>query len=347
MTTFEFDFPVFIMIMQMLFTIFVLELLCCLNLIHLPRYTLQRGKMFFLPALFYGINSILGLSALGHMNVAMYGVLKRCVPLATMFLSVLILKKGYPSKLTMTSVILITCGCVIASYGDLKFSLYAYTCGALSNLTHSLYLLLVQKVTEKDLTTVETLQLNSFNTLPFLTAYCFLSGEFDKVVQYKQATNTSFIVLFLVTISIGCLLNYSLFLCTSLTSALTTSVVGGVKALMQTVFGMFTFGGISHNMATYTGISVNMSGSIMYIYGKYKEGKQRASMGGVLHKVISLSTADDFKNLVNGNVHGNGTVKYSKEPEILERLHPIKEVHPELESSTESPTCKISIESSS
>jgi hypothetical protein len=36
-----------------------------------------------------------------------------------------------------------------------------------------------------------------------------------------------------------------------MTSALTTSVVGGIKAMLQTLFGFFTFGGISQNMATY------------------------------------------------------------------------------------------------
>ena len=114
MTTMEFDFPVFIMVIQMVFTITILEALSCVNLIEMPRYTLQRGKSFALPAFFYGLNSVLGLSALSHMNVAMYGVLKRCVPLVTMFLSVAILKKSYPSRATFLSVILLTMGCVIA-----------------------------------------------------------------------------------------------------------------------------------------------------------------------------------------------------------------------------------------
>lgn len=205
-------------------------------------------------------------------------------------------------------------------YGDLKFNMYAYVCGALSNLTHSLYLLLVQKVTENDLSTLETLQLNSFNTLPFLTAYMFLSGESTAVMQYNQAKSISFITLFLVTISFGCLLNYSLFLCTSLTSALTTSVVGGVKALMQTVFGMFTFGGISHNISTYMGIATNLAGSIIYLCAKYRESQNREKAGGVLHKVISVSTAEDFKEL------SNGSTAHLKEVYSL-NLQPIAEEH--------------------
>lgn len=116
MTTYEFDYPVFIMMSQMLFTIILLEILSlpCIGVLSMPRYTIERGKMFALPALFYGINSVLALSALSHMNIALYGVLKRCVPLVTMVLSVLILGKGWPSKLTMGSVLFLTSGCIIA-----------------------------------------------------------------------------------------------------------------------------------------------------------------------------------------------------------------------------------------
>lgn len=116
MTTFEFNYPIFIMASQMLFTIVVLEVLSMplVRIINMPRYTLERGKMFALPAMFYGINSVLALSALSHMNIALYGVLKRCVPLITLVLSTFILRKGWPSKLTIGSVVSLTVGCIIA-----------------------------------------------------------------------------------------------------------------------------------------------------------------------------------------------------------------------------------------
>lgn len=114
MTTYKFDFPVFIMAGQMLFTILILELLSIVRVISMPRYTLERGRMFAAPALFYGINSVFALSALSHMNIALYGVLKRCVPLVTMSLSAVILKKGWPSKMTIASVVALTLGCIIA-----------------------------------------------------------------------------------------------------------------------------------------------------------------------------------------------------------------------------------------
>ena len=114
MDTLEFDFPVFIMVAQMIFTITTLELLCVFGVLELPAYSIKRGLSFAAPAFFYGTNSVLALTALSHMNIAMYGVLKRCVPLSTMLLSFLILKKDPPNRQTMGSVLLLTIGCVIA-----------------------------------------------------------------------------------------------------------------------------------------------------------------------------------------------------------------------------------------
>ncbi|KAI8796341.1 UDP-sugar transporter [Biomphalaria glabrata] len=301
--TLEFDFPVSIMVAQMIFTIATLEILCFFQFINLPAYTLKRGMSFAAPAFFYGTNSVLALTALSHMNIAMYGVLKRCVPLSTMLLSLVILKTGLPSKVTMYSVVVLTVGCVIAGFGDLGFNLTAYICGIGSNFMQALYLLLVQKYSEQHLSVTETLQLNSFNTLPLLLLAALVNGELVAILEYPHLTEPFFIFMFLLSISVGMLLNYSLFLCTSLTSALTTSVVGGLKALAQTLIGLFTFGGVSHNLATYIGISMNLIGGIAYIWARYAESKSRPS----LKQVISLSHLNSkdstHSECMNGTLH--------------------------------------------
>jgi len=65
---------------------------------------------------------------------------------------------------------------------------------------------------------------------------------------------TGFVATFSVVTVFGCLLNYLLFLCTTYNSALTTSVTGTLKTIIQTVIGMFTFGGISINVFTILGL---------------------------------------------------------------------------------------------
>ncbi|XP_005102388.1 UDP-galactose/UDP-glucose transporter 7 [Aplysia californica] len=305
MDTLDFDYPVTIMVAQMIFTIVVLELLSIFRIIELQAFTLKRGLSFAAPSFFYGTNAVLALTALSHMNIAMYGVLKRCVPLSTMLLSVIVLKKGFPSRKTTSAVVLLTTGCVIAGYGDLGFNLTAYICGIGSNFTQALYLLLVQKFSERHVSVVETLQLNSFNTLPLLTLVALVNGELFAVHSYPKLTELQFLLMFFMAISVGMLLNYSLFLCTSLTSALTTSVVGGLKALVQTLLGLVTFGGVSHNMATFVGISMNLSGGIGYIWARYTENKSGLQS---LKKVMSFSQIGN-SGLSNGqvqNVERNG-----------------------------------------
>lgn len=308
MDTLDFDFPVTIMVTQMLFTIIVLEILCLLGVITLPTYTLKRGLSFVWPALFYGANAVLALSALSHMNIAMYGVLKRCVPLSTLILSTVILKQGCPSRLTMLTVCLLCIGCIIAGYGDMTFNFAAYTCGTLSNFTQAMYLLLVQRHSQQHkLATTETLQLNCYNSLPILLLAAAVNGELRDVWSYPVASHKFFWIVFFFTVSVGMLLNYSLFLCTGLTSALTTSVVGGLKAMAQTLLGLVTFGGVSNNMPTYIGIVLNLIGGVGYIAVKY--GENHKKLHKEIHRVLSSkSLAKDDQVVSDDKTEMNGEI---------------------------------------
>jgi solute carrier family 35 protein len=114
LTSLNFHYPFLIMIGQMIFTIVLLEVLSLLKKIELPKYTFERGLDFLFPSLCYALNSVLGLHALGGMNIPMYGVLKRCTPLVSLILAYVMLKKGLPSRLVVLSIVLMTTGCIIA-----------------------------------------------------------------------------------------------------------------------------------------------------------------------------------------------------------------------------------------
>lgn len=86
-----------------------------LNFVNIMPYTLERGKDMLLPSLLYCLNSYFSLSALQGMNIPMYGTLKRCVPLLTLYLGYCLLKKQRPGRGIEISVVLITLGAVIAS----------------------------------------------------------------------------------------------------------------------------------------------------------------------------------------------------------------------------------------
>ena len=122
-------------------------------------------------------------------------------------------------------------------------------------LSQALYLLLVQKHADY-IGAAEALHLNSYNTLPMLLLCSFGSGELRSALHDFALTDIGFILTFTVVIVFGCLLNYLLFLCTTYNSALTTSITGTLKTIVQTVIGMFTFGGISINIFTVLGMMV-------------------------------------------------------------------------------------------
>ena len=141
------------------------------------------------------------------------------------------------------------------------FDLHAYVCGAASVVSQSLYLLLVQKYAD-DIDAAEALHLNSYNTLPMLLICSLGAGEFKLAVNGFALTDVGFVVTFTLVIVFAVLLNYLLFLCTTYNSALTTGVAGTLKSIVQTVIGMFTFGGISINVFTILGLYHNWYGPV-------------------------------------------------------------------------------------
>lgn len=88
--------------------------------------------------------------------------------------------------------------------------------------------------------------------------------------------------------SVGVVLNYSLFLCTEKNSALTTSLVGVLKSVLQTVIGIFTFGGIQFNTLNGFGLSLNLFGGILYTYVKYQENVKHNSIDSSSIKSIGV-----------------------------------------------------------
>lgn len=114
LSAYEYNYPISLVTVQMCFTILLIESLRFFRLLEIPSFTLQRGKDFFIPSLFYAINSVLALSALSSMNIPMYGLIKRCSPIVILLLGTVILGKGLPSLLVFISVGMVTTGCIIA-----------------------------------------------------------------------------------------------------------------------------------------------------------------------------------------------------------------------------------------
>ena len=88
------------------------------------------------------------------------------------------------------------------------------------------------------------LHVNAYNTLPIFITVSMILGEPSNISSSLPALDSSFLMVFGLLILSGCILTYSQFLCAAVCSALTTSMIGVAKSVIQTILGFFTFGGV-------------------------------------------------------------------------------------------------------
>ncbi|RDD39915.1 putative UDP-sugar transporter [Trichoplax sp. H2] len=271
MTTFGFPYPVVLVLVQMILTLIILRLLHYFQLIKLIPFTMENGRKLMLPALCYAINTTFAISALTDLNIPMYTVMKRLGLLMNLILSVILLSK-IPSVMVCFSIALIITGCIVAGMHDLSSHIFGYVNALISVVSQSIYLTLVERAGARtEFSTSSILYLNTVNCLPFQILIAIITGEIYQATTYTRLRDWRFQAVFFFAAGLGCLLNYSLFLCTTVNSALTTSIVGVIKGLVTTIIGFFTFGGVPATTFTVAGVSINMIGAILYTYAKYKD----------------------------------------------------------------------------
>ncbi|KAK4792171.1 hypothetical protein SAY86_022606 [Trapa natans] len=257
-------------------------------LIHLGRvmgysktrgFNLETAKKLFLVSFFYNANVASALASLKGVNIPMYIAIKRLTPLAVLIAG-FFRGKGRPPRQVSLSVVLIAAGVLIAALGDFSFDLYGYSMAFTSVFFQTMYLVLVEKSGAEDgLSSIEIMFYNSILSLPFLLFVIILTGEFpDSLVLLIAKINSfSFLMLLVISLVMGIVLNYTMFLCTIVNSALTTTIVGVLKGVVSTTLGFFLLGGVKVHGLNVTGLVINTAGGIWYSYSKYQQKMQKPS----------------------------------------------------------------------
>uniref|UniRef100_H2ZQ08 Sugar phosphate transporter domain-containing protein n=1 Tax=Ciona savignyi TaxID=51511 RepID=H2ZQ08_CIOSA len=203
------------------------------------------------------------------MNVPMYNAIRRCIPFASMVLGYMVFVKK-PSPLVFISIMIVTAGTGLAAYGDMQFDLRSYLYGISSVMLMGFHLIVLQyNGLKKKLSALDQLYVNSINCIPIFGTLFLVNLK--EMLLYEHLGELKFILSFLLVCCCGCLLNYSMFLCTTTNSALTTTCVGVIKSGFTTVIGMFVFGGVDLTIYFVSGQIINFSGGILYSYAKFQE----------------------------------------------------------------------------
>lgn len=294
-----------ILVIQFLFTIIVLKFMKYFQLVEYNPVSKELLTELALPSLLYCVNVGLSLSSLSSVSIPVYQVIKRITPVATVLIGRIILGKTESYKIH-GSIWMILIGTLVMGTGDLYFNLQAYSMGLGSVLSQTLYLLYIQKsgikhdvLTMLNGTAHISLIIMLFGNLP--------TGEFHKALSNPEIYTFNLWLHLSIILILGALLNYTLFLCTSINSALSTTVVGCVKAIFGTILGFFTFKGQPVTILLLVGICLNTAGALFYMYFRYKEK--------LLKQVQSKSNFE--YEPVASNDEGNDKIEMNKIKEQL------------------------------
>ena len=202
----------------------------------------------------------------------MLSALRRVTTLITMAGESVLLtvRSSFPVQL---SVYLMVVGAIIAGAYDFDFSLIGYVLVALNCVFTAAYLLSIAKFGKQGLNTFGLMYYNNVQSLPLVLILCYLNGDFDVLASYKYRADVGFWVCFLFQSALAFLLNYSIFLCTNINSALATSVTGQIKNIATTAVGYFTFGDVTYNLVNVLGLVVGVVASTWYSWLKYLEAE--------------------------------------------------------------------------
>ncbi|XP_073288075.1 UDP-galactose/UDP-glucose transporter 7-like isoform X1 [Primulina huaijiensis] len=262
--------------LQQLVTTLLIRIGRVMGYTNVKELNVETAKKLVPVSLFYNANVAFALASLKGVNIPMYIAIKRLTPLAVLVAG-FFTGKGNPTTQVTLSVLLTAAGVLIAALGDFSFDIFGYSMAFISVFFQTMYLVLVEKSGAEDgLSSVEIMFYNSILSLPFLLFLIITTGEFPNSMSilFAKSTSLSFFVILLLSLVMSIVLNYTMFLCTIVNSALTTTIVGVLKGVGSTTLGFVLLGGVQVHALNVTGLVINTAGGVWYSCAKYQQKKR-------------------------------------------------------------------------
>ncbi|KAL6528858.1 UDP-N-acetylglucosamine transporter ugnt1 [Orobanche minor] len=204
-------------------------------------------------ALAYLLYMLVSMESVRGVNVPMYTTLRRTTVVFTMIVEYILVRKRYTRPI-LGSVGLIVLGAFIAGARDLSYDSYGYTVVFLSNITTAIYLATIARI--------------GILCGPVLLLWTLLHGDLEMSMNFPYLFSPGFLVVLLLSCVLAFFLNYSIFLNTTLNSALTQTICGNLKDLFTITLGWLIFGGLPFDLLNVIGQLLGFIGSGMYAYYK-------------------------------------------------------------------------------
>ncbi|GAB2223396.1 hypothetical protein Droror1_Dr00017537 [Drosera rotundifolia] len=222
-----------------------------------------------LPLAFaYLLYMLATMASVRGVNVPMYTTLRRTTVVFTMVVEYFLAGQKYTSSI-IGSVALIVIGAFIAGARDLSFDAYGYSVVFLANITTAIYLATIARIGKSS-------GLNSFGLMwcngivcgPILLFWTYIQGDLEMTMNFPHLFSLGFLVVMLMSCILAFFLNYSIFLNTTLNSAVTQTICGNLKDLFTIGLGWIIFGGLPFDIFNVIGQLLGFFGSGLYAYYK-------------------------------------------------------------------------------
>ncbi|XP_038889710.1 UDP-N-acetylglucosamine transporter UGNT1-like isoform X1 [Benincasa hispida] len=220
------------------------------SIILIPYKTLVQTLPLALSYLLY---MLVTMESVRGINVPMYTTLRRTTVAFTMIAEYLLAGQTH-SPFVVGSVGMIILGAVVAGARDLSFDIYSYAVVFIANLCTAIYLASIARI--------------GLICGPFLLFWIILRGDIDTTLNFPDLFSFGFQCVMILSCIMAFLINYFVFLNTTLNSALTQTVCGNLKDVFSIAIGWFLFGGLPYDFLNVVGQSLGFLGSCLYAYCK-------------------------------------------------------------------------------
>uniref|UniRef100_A0A251L216 Sugar phosphate transporter domain-containing protein n=1 Tax=Manihot esculenta TaxID=3983 RepID=A0A251L216_MANES len=203
-------------------------------------------------------------------NIPMYTTLRRTTVAFTMIVEYLLTGKKH-SLLVVGSVGIIIFGAFIAGARDLSFDAYSYAIVFIANICTAIYLASISRIGKSSgLNSFGLMWCNGVICAPILLVSTSIRGDLKAMMNFPYLLFPGFQVVMLLSCIMAFLINYYVFLNTTLNSALTQTICGNMKDLFTIGLGWLLFGGLPFDLLNIIGQSLGFFGSCLYAYCKLK-----------------------------------------------------------------------------
>jgi hypothetical protein len=135
----------------------------------------------------------------------------------------------------------------------------------------------------------------------------------SELYQFDGWYDLNFLFMLIFTCFMGSILNYAIFICTAMNSALTTAVIGALKNIATTYFAMIIFSDYEFTWLNFMGINISTIGSFYYTYitlFKKSGSSSNSNSGGGANSGSNISCDSNSNDISDG---GNSSIETLKE----------------------------------